>query len=94
MLITVRAGRADVAPNPARPATGRHLSVKVDRYLDRVYSPDRVFHPLRRAGAKGDGPIRSTSSDLAFLFVDVDAKMISVLCQRWVLPAGELRNDA
>ncbi|MGI9051678.1 MAG: molybdopterin-containing oxidoreductase family protein, partial [Ilumatobacteraceae bacterium] len=28
---------------------------KVNRFLDRVYSPDRVLHPLRRVGTKGDG---------------------------------------
>ena len=27
----------------------------MDRYLDRVYSPERVLHPLRRVGDKGDG---------------------------------------
>jgi anaerobic selenocysteine-containing dehydrogenase len=56
MLVTVRDGRAvAVAPNPTHPVTGRHLCVKVDRYLERVYSPDRLLHPLRRTGAKGEG---------------------------------------
>jgi anaerobic selenocysteine-containing dehydrogenase len=56
VLVTVRDGRAvEVGPNPAHPVTGRHLCVKVDRYLERVYSPDRVLHPLRRVGAKGEG---------------------------------------
>jgi anaerobic selenocysteine-containing dehydrogenase len=56
MLVTVRDGRAvAVAPNPEHPVTGRHLCVKVDRYLERVYSPDRLRHPLRRTGPKGEG---------------------------------------
>jgi anaerobic selenocysteine-containing dehydrogenase len=56
LLITVRDGRAvDVAPNATHPITGRHLCVKVDRYLERVYSPDRVLAPLRRVGPKGAG---------------------------------------
>ena len=56
MLVTVRDGRAvDVAPNPAHPVTGRHLCVKVDRYLERVYHPDRLLTPLRRTGPKGSG---------------------------------------
>jgi anaerobic selenocysteine-containing dehydrogenase len=66
MLITVRDGRAvDVAPNPAHPVTGRHLCVKVDRYLERVYSPDRLLHPLRRTGAKGAGRFARISWDEA-----------------------------
>src|SRR5262245_38790529 len=56
MLVTVRDGRAvDVSPNPAHRVTGRHLCVKVDRYLERVYHPDRLLTPLRRRGRKGDG---------------------------------------
>ncbi len=66
LLVTVRDGRAvDVAPNPAHPITGRHLCVKVDRYLERVYSPDRVLHPLRRDGEKGSGQFVRISWDEA-----------------------------
>ncbi|HUF91149.1 MAG TPA: molybdopterin-dependent oxidoreductase [Candidatus Limnocylindria bacterium] len=54
LLVTVDGGRAvNVAPNPAHPVTGRHLCVKVDRYLERVYSPERLLTPLRRRGTKG-----------------------------------------
>jgi anaerobic selenocysteine-containing dehydrogenase len=56
MLVTVEHGRAvKVAPNPAHPITGHHLCVKVNRYLERVYSPDRLLTPLRRQGPKGSG---------------------------------------
>ncbi len=49
-------GRAvDIRADPSHPITGRHLCVKVDRYLERVYSPDRVMTPLRRTGPKGEG---------------------------------------
>jgi anaerobic selenocysteine-containing dehydrogenase len=74
MLVTVRDGRAvDVSPNPAHPVTGRHLCVKVDRYLERVYSPDRVLHPLRRTGAKGGG---------GFARIDWD-EAIGEIASRW-----------
>jgi anaerobic selenocysteine-containing dehydrogenase len=54
LLVTVRNGRAvNVSANPAHPITGRHLCVKVDNYLERVYSPDRLRTPLRRNGPKG-----------------------------------------
>lgn len=56
MLVTVRDGVAvRVASNPAHPVTGKHLCAKVNRYLERVYSPSRVLTPLRRVGAKGEG---------------------------------------
>ena len=42
-------GRAD------HPFSQGELCPKVNRFLDRVYSPDRILHPLRRVGPKGDG---------------------------------------
>ncbi|HUC32055.1 MAG TPA: molybdopterin-dependent oxidoreductase [Ilumatobacteraceae bacterium] len=49
-------GRAtDVRADSSHPVTGRHLCVKVDRYLERVYSPNRIMTPLRRTGPKGSG---------------------------------------
>jgi anaerobic selenocysteine-containing dehydrogenase len=64
MLVTVRDGRAiDVSPNPAHPVTGHHLCVKVDRYLERVYHPDRLLTPLRRSGPKGSGEFERISWD-------------------------------
>jgi anaerobic selenocysteine-containing dehydrogenase len=56
-LVTVDGdGRAiEIRPDRTHPTTGRHLCVKVDRYLERVYSPDRLLTPLRRVGPKGSG---------------------------------------
>ncbi len=66
-LVTVDAdGRAvDIKADASHPVTGRHLCVKVDRYLDRVYSPDRLLTPLRRTGPKGDGEFAPITWDEA-----------------------------
>src|SRR5581483_8862004 len=54
VLITVENGRATkIQGDPAHPVTRGFLCVKVAKYLDRVYSPDRVLYPMRRVGAKG-----------------------------------------
>src|SRR5471030_883712 len=59
-------GRAvEIAADRSHPVTGRHLCVKVDRYLERVYSPDRVLTPLRRTGPKGSGEFTAVSWDEA-----------------------------
>src|SRR5450755_865705 len=55
-LITVEDGRATrIQGDPAHPITQGFLCAKVTKYLDRVYSPDRVLHPMRRVGPKGAG---------------------------------------
>ncbi len=41
--------------NPDHPFSQGELCPKVNRFLDRVYSPDRILHPLRRIGPKGSG---------------------------------------
>ncbi len=66
-LVTVDAGgRAiDITADRSHPITGRHLCVKVDRYLERVYSPDRLLTPLRRTGPKGSGEFAPISWDEA-----------------------------
>jgi len=55
-LITVEGGRATrIHGDPAHPITQGFLCAKVAKYLDRVYSPDRVLYPMRRVVAKGVG---------------------------------------
>src|ERR1700738_2082569 len=54
VLITVDGGRAiKIQGDPAHPVTRGFLCAKVTKYLDRVYSPDRVLYPMRRVAGKG-----------------------------------------
>jgi anaerobic selenocysteine-containing dehydrogenase len=54
VLITVEEGRATkIQGDPSHPVTRGFLCAKVAKYLDRVYSPERVLYPMRRVGPKG-----------------------------------------
>ncbi len=55
------------------------ICAKVARYAERLYSPDRLMHPLRRAGAKGAGQWQQITWDdaldeIAEAFVKAEAK--------------------
>jgi anaerobic selenocysteine-containing dehydrogenase len=60
-------GRAD------HPMTRGWLCAKVNRYLDRVYHPERLLYPLRRVGAKGSAAFERISWDEA----------IAEITERW-----------
>ncbi len=54
VLITVEDGRATkIVGDPVHPVTRGFLCGKVAKYLDRVYSPERVLYPMRRMAPKG-----------------------------------------
>jgi anaerobic selenocysteine-containing dehydrogenase len=56
MQVTVEDGVATLLKGDRdHPFTRGFLCQKMARYLQRVYSPDRLLHPLRRVGAKGEG---------------------------------------
>ena len=60
VLVTVDAltGRATkVQGDPAHPVTRGFLCGKVARYLDRVYSPERLLYPMRRKPGVAKGPL-------------------------------------
>src|SRR5215469_13085955 len=80
-LITVEDGRATrIQGDPAHPITQGFLCAKVAKYLDRVYSPDRVLYPMRRTAPKGVGGARAflrISWDEAFSEVVSKLKQVS-----------------
>lgn len=60
--VTVEAGVAvKLRGNPDHPYSYGELCPKVNRLLDRVYSPDRLLTPLRRVGPKGAGRFAETT---------------------------------
>ena len=68
----------------SHPFTQGVLCAKVNHYLDRVYHPDRVLHPLKRAGAKGEGRFARVSWDEA----------LADIASRWQAIIGEHGAEA
>ncbi|PRZ41424.1 anaerobic selenocysteine-containing dehydrogenase [Antricoccus suffuscus] len=66
MLVTVVDGKATkVQGDPDHPFTHGGLCVKVNNYVDKVYSPDRLLFPMRRTGPKGSGRFERITWDAA-----------------------------
>ena len=66
MHVSVENGRAvAIAGDPLHPTTRGTLCTKVARYLDRTYSDERVLHPLRRVGRKGEAKFERIGWDEA-----------------------------
>ena len=69
MLVTVDelSGRAvKVQGDPSHPVTRGFLCGKVAKYLDRVYSPDRLLYPMRRKAGVPKGPLAQGREAEAF----------------------------
>jgi anaerobic selenocysteine-containing dehydrogenase len=66
MTVEVEGDRAvGLGGDPDHRFTQGFLCVKVNRYLERVYSPERLLHPLKRVGPKGAGQFERISWDEA-----------------------------
>lgn len=70
----------DIWGNAAHPITQGRLCGKVDRYLERVYHPDRLTRPLRRVGPKGSGRFEPISWETALAEI---APRLSAIIDEW-----------
>jgi anaerobic selenocysteine-containing dehydrogenase len=66
MLVQVVDGRAvEVRGDRDHPFTRGALCVKLNNFVDTVYSPGRVLYPMRRTGPKGSGSFERITWDAA-----------------------------
>ena len=66
-VCVVRVDDLAIAGDPAHPVTRGFLCGKVARYLDRVYSPERLLYPMRRRAdvSRSSSSIECIASGLA-----------------------------
>ena len=66
LQVTVENGRAvEIRGAVDHPPTGGALCTKVAHYLERTYSDQRVLHPMKRVGRKGEGRFERITWDEA-----------------------------
>ncbi len=81
VLVTVDelTGRAvKVQGDPAHPVTRGFLCGKVAKYLDRVYSPQRLLYPMRRKTGVPKGPLPQGREAEAFERISWDAALDAI----------------
>lgn len=80
-IVTTENGKAvALEGDPEHPYTRGTLCEKMDAFLtDVVYNPERVLHPLRRVGARGEGRFERVSWDAAL--DDVAARLQRVIAE-------------
>jgi anaerobic selenocysteine-containing dehydrogenase len=91
MEVTVedRAGKRvaiKVAGAAAHGPTAGVLCTKVSKYLERTYHPDRLLHPLRRVGRKGEGRFERASWDEAIAAVSARLKATAAIDPQRIVP--------
>ncbi len=76
-----------VAGDPSHPVTRGFLCGKVAKYLDRVYSPDRLLYPMRRKKGVAKGPAGGRGAD-AFERISWD-EALELIAERLKATAAE-----
>src|SRR3982750_4667233 len=94
VLITVEDGRATkIQGDPAHPVTQGFLCAKGTKYLDRVYSPERVLYPMRRIANKGIAGERARATRLEFERITWD-EALDEIAKRLKSIAAEFGSEA
>jgi anaerobic selenocysteine-containing dehydrogenase len=70
----------------AHAPTAGVLCTKVARYTERTYHPDRLLHPMRRIGKKGEGRFERISWDTAITAVAERLEAIAAEAPEQILP--------
>ncbi len=80
VLVTVDAnGHAvKLQGDPSQPVTQGFLCGKVAKYLDRVYSPQRILYPLRRKAGVAKAPLKRGDEHEAFERVSWDEALSAI----------------
>jgi anaerobic selenocysteine-containing dehydrogenase len=91
MLVTVRKDNGNrvaikVAGDPSHPTTAGTLCTKVSRYLERTYHPDRLLHPLKRVGRKGEGRFERVGWDEALDEIAARLRTIAAVDPQRIVP--------
>ena len=87
LLITVEDGVAtEVKGDPDHPTTAGVLCTKVARYTERTYHAERLLHPMRRVGKKGEGKFERISWDEALDTIASRLKDIAARAPQAILP--------
>lgn len=87
MLVTVQDGVAtQVRGDPEHPTTAGALCTKVSRYTERTYHKDRVLHPMKRIGKKGEGKFQRIGWDEALDTISTRLKAIAARDPQAILP--------
>jgi anaerobic selenocysteine-containing dehydrogenase len=96
VLVTVDelTGRAvKVQGDPSHPVTRGFLCGKVAKYLDRVYSPDRLLYPMRRKRGVAKGPLPQGREAEAFERISWD-EALDELAERLTRIAAEFGPES
>ena len=87
LLVTVEDGVAtQVRGDPQHPTTAGVLCTKVSRYTERTYHKDRLLHPMKRVGNKGEGKFERIDWDEALDTIATRLKSIASRDAQAILP--------